>query len=280
MTYNALVISGGAIRGFGLLGAIQYIQDREWLKEIHKFVGTSIGAIIGYLLCIGYSPTEIMVNLCQKGLFDKLSKMDVMNVINGMGAVSFSVIQDHLEKMTIHKVKKYVTFGELYRKYGKELVCCTYNSTLEQAEYISYKNHPDMNCITALRMSASLPFLFDPFIYGNSVYMDGGLVNNFPIDRISHEDRAICIRIGKNDIHKEKEEEDNLMIRFYKTILIPIQNVENFMIEKMSGHQIDVVSVSIPTSMTIHFTLSNTDKFDMFSIGYDTMRRYFESKDA
>jgi len=282
MKYTTVVISGGALRGFGLLGAIQYIQDREWLRDVHRFIGTSIGAIISYLLCIGYSPTEIMVNMCQSSLFDKMAKIDTLNVIHGMGAGSFSILHDHLEKMTLSKIKKHVSLGELFTRFGKSLVCCTYNETCERVEYLSHLNHPDMDCLTAIRMSANLPFMFDPFVYQDFSYIDGGVANNFPIDQVGNDEPALGIRIGRNDVQKEKDPGENLMVRFYNTILIPIQCMENVLIEKVSRENplIDVISVSIPTCMTLHFSLTTTDKFDMFSTGYDTARRYFESKET
>ena len=280
MRYTTLVLSGGGLRGFGLLGGIQYIQDKEWLKDIHKFVGTSIGAIIVYLLCIGYSPTEIMVSVCQRHqkIFEKLAKIDVMNVIQGMGAVSFSTVYEYLEKMTLDKIKKHVTFHDLYYKYNKELVCCTYNETLGKTEFISYLNHPDMDCLIALRMSANFPFLFDPFIYDDYSYIDGGIVNNFPIDQILPEERVIGLHLRQNPIQREHSGNENLIGRVSNIIFIPIQKMEDIIIEKMRGDNVDVINIPIPISMLFHFTMSTTDKFDMFSIGYNSTREYFEKK--
>ena len=67
--YNTIVLSGGITKGFGLVGSLQYLQDNGILPHIQKFIGTSIGAIIAYLVCIGYSPIEIMIVSCQRKIF-------------------------------------------------------------------------------------------------------------------------------------------------------------------------------------------------------------------
>ena len=54
--YNSLVLSGGAVRGLAIIGALQYAYDNFLLKNVKFFFGTSVGAIICYLLVIGYTP--------------------------------------------------------------------------------------------------------------------------------------------------------------------------------------------------------------------------------
>ena len=51
-----LVISGGGIKGFVALGALQKLYDTKKLININKYCGTSVGAIISLLLIIGYKP--------------------------------------------------------------------------------------------------------------------------------------------------------------------------------------------------------------------------------
>jgi predicted acylesterase/phospholipase RssA len=277
MNYDTMVLSGGAIRGFGLLGAIQHLQDQNRLAGIRKFIGTSIGAILSYLLCIGYTPTEVMVSMSQKGFFEKISNLDVMNVMNGMGAVSFSILQEQLEKMTVQKIKKYITLSELHTRFGKELVCCTYNKTTQTPEYISFRSHPDMNCLTAIRMSASLPFLFDEFLYEDCHYIDGGVADNFPICQILPEDTAIAIRLTSS-AHGPDHEDKNVVSDIYSTILIPIHRIEQIMIERMrqTHPKMDIVDVHLPSYTAVLLNVSTTEKFDMFSVGYDSMRKYYQ----
>ena len=59
MPLKNLVISGGGINGLGFIGIIKYLSENNLLNNIQHYVGTSAGAIIGYLLSIGYNFLEI-----------------------------------------------------------------------------------------------------------------------------------------------------------------------------------------------------------------------------
>lgn len=279
--YDTMVLSGGAARGFGLLGAIQYMQDQNKLQGIKKFIGTSIGSIIAYMICIGYSPTELMVILCQKHLLSEKmsSQVDLMNIFHGAGAVPFHILQEFLEKLTIHKIKRYITLQEISTRFQKELICCTYNATLCRLEYISSHTHPNLDCITALRMSSNLPFMFETFVYDDYRYIDGGLADNFPLSQVKKEDIAIGIRVQSTASSKDdKPQEDNNIIKdIMKVLFIPMSRVEELTIEKtkMDNKEIDIISISIPSYMSYRFNMTNTNKFDMFSKGYQALRSYF-----
>lgn len=272
--YDTLILSGGSTKGFGIVGSLQYLQDNGMLPHIRKFIGTSIGAILAYLVCIGYNPIEIMIVSSQKQVFEKMTNIDIMNVIQGSGAISFHIFQEMLEKLTIDKVKKFITLSDLYKKYNKELVCCTYNLTLHKPEYISYKTHPDLNCITALRMSANIPFLFETFVYDDYKYLDGGIADNFPLSQIEEGDVALGIRTKKVlSVDPDKRDDNSFLRQFLSILNVPIARIEDIYI---SHHQeTSIVSILIPSHLTTTFHLTNTEKFDMFSIGYETIKKYF-----
>ena len=267
---NTFVLAGGAISGFSLLGAIQYLQDKNILCNIDKFIGTSIGAIIGYLICIGYAPVELMVVLCRNNFLDKLSQFDVLNVIHGGGAASFSIVQEVIEKLTIQKISRFITMGELKELYGKTLVCCTYNQTKDCVEYIGSETHPNIPCLVALRMSANLPFLFEPFHYDGNVYIDGGIVDNLPISALEENDKAIALRLLTS---KNNNESVSFMDDLMDIMTIPTRHLEKFRLEKVN-HQCVVVVLSTKVSF-LKFNVDKTEKFDLFSFGYNTMREHF-----
>jgi predicted acylesterase/phospholipase RssA len=56
MTIKHLVISGGGPSLIQVLGAIQHLEEKEHicLKNIETIYGTSAGAMVGVLLCLGF----------------------------------------------------------------------------------------------------------------------------------------------------------------------------------------------------------------------------------
>ena len=75
--YTTLVLSGGGVKGILMLGAIQYMIDNRLLEKTTTYIGTSVGAMIGYLLAIGYTPIEIVAYLCNHGNSSELTNFDI-----------------------------------------------------------------------------------------------------------------------------------------------------------------------------------------------------------
>jgi NTE family protein len=234
MNYDTLVLSGGGIKGFSLLGSIQCLIDLGLTKDITTYVGTSAGAMLGYLLCIGYTPIEIVVALYTNKWLEKIQHANIVDMINGCGATSYTNLNEALEKLTLNKIGRLLTLGKLKEIYNKNLICCTYNMTTCKAEYLGPENHPDLPCLTALRMSANIPLIFDRFKYMDNYYIDGGIVDNFPIVKaveIGKKIIGINLNIEENKLKDEPEE--GMVSYFLKLLYIPMIQLSKNNIEKV-----------------------------------------------
>jgi NTE family protein len=273
--FDTLVLSGGSVHAIAVLGALQYAEDNYLLKKVTKFIGTSAGAMSAYLLAIGYTPIEIMVFLCTKHVLERMKNFNIVAMMNGNGATSFSHIHEQLEKMTIEKLGKLITLGDLYNIYGKELICVTHNLTSDKLEVLNYETYPDMPCLIALRMSANLPFIFDHFKYLGSFYIDGGISNNFPIDIAEKKGSKILGLCITNMNRNFREDKNNMVEYMYQLISIPIkQNVLN-RIESVSD-KCTVVILHPDKTPFFDFSLDTHAKLEMFSDGFIQMREYWE----
>lgn len=272
--YDTLVLSGGSSKGIVTLGAIQYCYDTFILNKIKTYIGTSSGAIICYLLLIGYTPIEIMVYICTHQLLEKLQHFNVVAMIQGGGASSFNSIQEQLEKMTIEKLGYLPTLQDLKQKYGKTLICVTYNLTEEKAEYLSPETTGELPCITALRMSSNLPFVFDQFKYGNSFYLDGGISDNFAIDIGDKLGKKIIgILIVPESENFNNEPDANILEFIYKLMFIPICQAIDYKIENVS-EKCKIIKLKYSKIKFFNFALSSRTKFEMFSSGYQQMKEF------
>ena len=271
--YDTIVLSGGGPKGLLLLGGLHYLKENGCIDDIKFYIGTSIGAIIGYLLAIGYTPLEIVVYLCSH-------KVDIINfnfvsMINGGGACSFTNIQEQIELMTIDKIGSFVTMKDLYTRYNKTLICCTYNITKNIVEYISYENYPDMPCITALRMSSNLPFVFDKYKYLGNFYIDGVVCDNFPID--------IGDKVGKKVIGLLLDQQSlfsdyttsNIIEYFFKTLFIPMVQVLENKIKNLSS-KCKIISINHDIGM-FNFDIATDKKLELFSSGYNQVKNMFKN---
>jgi predicted acylesterase/phospholipase RssA len=185
--YDTMILSGGGTKGLCSLGVLQYLQDSKRIdcSSVKRLVGTSIGAIICYFLAIGYSPIELVVYLCSHGVLESLTINNFDQIVSGEGIYDYQILRNVYEKMTLEKMDTIPTLNEVYTRFGKELVICTYNFTDRKTERLSYHTHPDLSCMDALRMSSNLPFIFSSFVYGDKEYIDGGVIENFSFSMLS-----------------------------------------------------------------------------------------------
>ena len=85
--YNTICLSGGGISGISQLSAINFLNKNKIinLNKIKKYVGTSVGAIVSFLLIINYKPNEI-IEFIKKFDFEKIKQdFDLENLINNYG---------------------------------------------------------------------------------------------------------------------------------------------------------------------------------------------------
>ncbi len=275
--YDTLVLSGGSTKGIITLGALQFAYDNYLLNNIKTYIGTSAGAMISYLLAIGYTPIEIIVYICKNQLMEKMQHFNIVAMINGSGAVSFNNISENLEKMTIEKIGYLPTMKDLKNNFGKTLICITYNLTEDKSEYISPDNYPELPCLIALRMSANLPLIFETFKYGNCFYIDGGIYDNFGInigDNIGK--KVLGILLGSKDNSNFNKYPDMDILEFiYKIMFIPISNNIESKLQNIS-EKCKIIKLNYDKLKFFNFNVNSKLKLDLFSYGYSEMKRQLE----
>lgn len=276
--YDTIVLSGASTKGFIILGALQYLQDKELINNFNNIIGTSSGAIISYLLCIGYTPVEIVVYICTHNLLEKMQTFNMVDLVQGNGATSFHPIQEGIEKMTIAKIGYLPTLKDIKEKFGKNLIIVTHNITEDKSEYLSHKNFPELPCLVALRMSANIPLVFDHYRYGHSFYIDGGISDNFAIqlgDKIGEKVIGINLISKTNDLSVEISEIETLDY-FYKLLFIPVCNAIAYKIDQAS-EKCDIINLKPTTNIKFFdFSVNFKLKMEMFSSGYNEAELFFK----
>ena len=269
--YDKFIIAGGELKGFIMLGTLQYFYDNYNCTKINKYVGTSIGSIISYLLAIGYTPIEIVVQVCTSRILDKFKEFDYMSLTSCEGAFNWSIVNEYLETLTIQKIGKLITLHELYNEFGKHVTFVTTNYTKQETEYISVDNHPNMSCLVAVRMSSNIPVLFQNFKYLDCFYLDGAISNNFPINKIDKDDKKVLAIYCKTSNEKEPSQL-NLVSYIYSLLFVPIKyNVNNNI--KLFGDN-DILNIIALDSSKVKYDflfMKNNEILDAFSLGYQTI---------
>jgi predicted acylesterase/phospholipase RssA len=182
---KTLVLSGGAIKGIYILGALHGIKKITDCQKFDTFIGTSSGAIICMLLSIGYSPFDIFTSLLKN---DNLLTINLENLIKydsekRGGIFSNDQIFNQVKnQIRLKNFSTSITFEEHFKKTGKKLIVIAFNVTQRKEDTFSVDKTPTMHILKALKLSAGIPIIFKPTNYKNNFYVDGGIWNNFPIN--------------------------------------------------------------------------------------------------
>lgn len=276
--YNTLVLSGGSVKNIATLGALQFCYDQNYIQSARTYIGTSAGGIICYLLAIGYTPIEILIYICVNNIFDKMKEINLFSLMNGEGAIDFTHLQEHLERMTINKIGRLVSLQEVRDLYGKTLIFATYNMSKNRVEYLTPDTTPTTPCIFALKQSSALPFVFPHVKYMGDLYIDGGIYENFPIlyDIENEEFHRLGVYV---DFYSDNKpiEKCNMLEYIYNILIVPSKMHNESVIQTARENQkADILKVSSDISM-FSFDLKSRDILDIFSSGYTDAKNHFNT---
>jgi len=156
----ALVLGGGAVRGFAHVGVIKVLEAQGIIPDM--VVGTSAGSVVGGLYAAGYSGFDL-----QKIAF-KLEEDSVGDwIIPDRGFIKGEALQSYINKavhgLPIEKLKK--PFAAVA-------------TDLQSGEMTVFQRG---NTGQAIRASSSVPGVFQPVNINGRDYVDGGLTSPVPV---------------------------------------------------------------------------------------------------
>ena len=187
MPIQHLVLSGGGPTAIKYLGTLKQLEmDGIWnslnLKSIY---GTSAGGILGVMLCCKHdwiTLTDYIIKRPWENAF-KISPDEVFNMYSKKGIVDIRFFEIFFKPLFAAKnISINITMKEFYELSGIDLHLFTLELNEFKMHDLSYKTHPDMQVLTAVYMTSSIPVLFSPVCIDGHCYIDGGLVNNYPLN--------------------------------------------------------------------------------------------------
>ncbi len=179
----ALVLGGGAARGFAHVGVIRVLEQEK--IPIDMVVGTSVGSLIGAIYASDLSSFELewtAFQLEKEDIFD----FGVVNAVVGMGFAKGDKLEawvkSHIKTANIENLKLPFTAVAADLNWG-------------------YKVALDKGSVArAIRASAAIPGVFQPVKHQGKILVDGGVVDNIPISvaRAKGADIVIAVDISGN----------------------------------------------------------------------------------
>lgn len=204
----ALVLSGGGAKGLAQIGVLKALEEAGLRPDL--IVGTSMGALIGTLYAVGYSPQAI------DSLVKTVQWNDIYsNIINrkNLFVSQKSEPRNYLLELSFNRNLKPSLLSQSYGQQFYDLLI----PMLADAQLRSDGNFDKLripvriiatdlltgekvvfskgNLVTAIRASCSIPFVFSPVEMDNMLLVDGGLSSNIPIQSALNENAEFTVAV-------------------------------------------------------------------------------------
>lgn len=277
---DTLVISGGGVKGIVFIGALKYLEELKGTAidikvDIKRIYAVSVGSIIGFLYAIGYTSEE-MENEIFRLDTNSLKSIRLKTFIKNYGLDSGKKIMKWLESLVEKKgYDKNITFKQLLKLRGVDLNIGSTNLNKYKAVYFNNEISPNLRIVRAIRMSIGIPLIFSSVKYKGEVYVDGGVINSYPIKNVDKLENVLGLKILLNN---ELNESVNEKIDTIGDYLYHVFYCYMLQKETLSMEYSDYTVFINPGEMIhfVKFDLSDTDKRKLIECGYRETKMYFE----
>lgn len=162
-----IVLSGGGTKGVAHAGVLEFLKEKNIEPDV--LACCSAGSIVASLYAVGKSPREI------EDFFKSVYFFNWKHfTFNQPGLVSSKIFS-----MYLTPVFKEMKIGDLSK-----------DVRIVATELVSGKQKifdKEFKVVDAIIASCSVPGVTTPYIVGEELYSDGGILNNFPADIIKND---------------------------------------------------------------------------------------------
>ncbi|MEH6995578.1 patatin-like phospholipase family protein [Neobacillus drentensis] len=286
------VFSGGGIKGFALIGAIQEIEKRGF--QFERVAGTSAGSIVAAFIAAGYRSNEMEQLLDE---LDLTKFLDARKMIIPFPLAKWLFVYwklglykgNELEKWIEEKLaaKGIRTFSDLHPQKLRIIASDLSNGRLVVLpdDLVKYGIAPGSFSIAkAVRMSCSIPYFFEPVklksMDGVNVIVDGGVLSNFPMWLFDRENLqkvrpVIGIKLSANEYEHEKHQIKNA-IQLFGALFETMKDAHDSRYISRK-HEKNIIFIPSEGALSIEFHLTEEKKQELFQLGRNSAQEFFNS---
>jgi len=235
-----LVLSGGGARGITHIGVIKALEEHN--IPIDYVAGTSMGAIVGSLYAMGYSPEE-MLKIVKSNDFKYWASGEiepdyVYYYHNGDTKPNFIEMKFKRDSLQLLNLKPTILPTNILSPHQLNYA---FVPLFSQANAVCGGNFDSLfvpfRCIAsdiykkeavifrsgvlgdAIRASMTFPFMIKPIVIDNKLLFDGGIYNNFPVN-VMRDDFKPDFMVGSVVSHNpEKPDEHDVVTQLENMIM-------------------------------------------------------------
>jgi NTE family protein len=167
--------SGSGFKAPAHVGALFAFRDAGFDPNHRggQSIGTSGGSLVAGLYACGMSLDD-MKSLCMTKDWSEMMAWSPLAIRN-LGYSDGKKLLAWLDEVTSSK-----RFSEI----SADFSAVVSNLTTNQREIFDDENHGEMPISLAIRASTSIPFVYEPVVYRDQIYQDGGMCSNIAADSL------------------------------------------------------------------------------------------------
>ncbi|WP_257348044.1 patatin-like phospholipase family protein [Pseudalkalibacillus decolorationis] len=287
------VFSGGGVKAIAFVGALQVAEAQGMCFK--RTAGTSAGAIFAALISAGYNSTDIKQLIHDVDLKEFLDPrrlsipfpyMKWLSLYRKLGLYKGKKMEDWIEEVLAAKGIK--TFADVPEDSLKIVASDISNGRLIVLpdDLERYGLLPERFKIAkAVRMSASIPYFFDPIkIYdhmGKKNYIvDGGVLSNFPIwlfqDKKNNSKRPVIgFQLRPSQFDQQPNKINNAISLFHGLFDTMMDAHDNRHISE--AHSTDIVFIPVKQISMVNFDLSEQVIDELANIGKENTEKFLRN---
>ncbi len=205
-----LVLSGGGAKGLAHIGTLKVIDSLG--IRIDHIAGTSMGAIIGSLYASGYSGKQL------DSIFQRINFDDILSDNTPRSSKTFYERENDEKYAVILPFDKFIVKLPSALSRGQNTFNLLSKLTLHVSGVNDFEKLPipffcmatniengqpvildKGNLAQAIRASGAFPSLYQPVLIDDQLLIDGGVVNNYPVDELREKGMDIIIGVDVQD---------------------------------------------------------------------------------
>jgi NTE family protein len=182
----ALVLGGGAARGFAHIGVIRALEQEK--IPVDMIVGTSVGSLIGAIYAYDRNSFELEWTAFMLGK-DNIFDYGLLNAFTGMGVAKGEKLEEFVRsKVPVANIE------------DLKIPFAAVATDLNRGTRFILDKGP---VARAVRASSAIPGVFPPVSHQGKLLVDGGVVDNIPVSvaREKGADIVIAVDIGEQVIN-------------------------------------------------------------------------------
>ena len=201
-----LILGGGGARGLSHIGILKVLDDEK--IDISSISGCSMGGLVGALYALGYSINEL-IEIVEK----HTSIREMINIVDRTPRRRGLIVGQRLRTLLTKLIGENTTFQDTRIPLSVNAV-----DLISSKEIVITEG----KLIDAVMATIAVPGVFMPVEFGDHLLVDGGTLNNLPVNNIYqfHPDVLLAV-----DVHPDIKNEIPWQVTGQKPkILVPVSD--------------------------------------------------------